>query len=250
MLNLKINKEKFKGLKKGIAMLSLATSLAIVSTGCSKETKEEEIGYEVMTNDSETPELYSYVIDERGFESENYSFGDFEPLSLAKVQNEEIYDFSNKSLGFFRKNMVMIKPDCYSLYGDVTWINGFNMSIDRKEISTGWSTYVVIDYSMTAKRDLDDIRIRLLPAEYKLINKGDTLSSRAIYYEGELVAYKQTGAGSESQNVIDGTIGDVDLALSTVEDYGLLDETEVVNEEEINDIEDYLNEKEYIKIMK
>ena len=41
MLNLKINKEKFKGLKKGIAMLSLATSLAIVSTGCSKETKEE-----------------------------------------------------------------------------------------------------------------------------------------------------------------------------------------------------------------
>ena len=83
-----------------------------------------------------------------------------------------------------------------------------------------------------------------------LINEGDTLSSRAIYYEGELVAYKQTGAGSESQNVIDGTIGDVDLALSTVEDYGLLDETEVVNEEEINDIEDSLNEKEYIKIMK
>ena len=143
----------------------------------------------------------------------------------------------------------MIKPDCYSLYGDVSWIHGFNMSIDRKEISTEWSTYVVIDYSMTAKRDLD-LNIDLLPAEYKEFNEGDTLSSRAIYYEGELVAYKQTGAGSESQNVIDGTIGDVDLALSTVEDYGLLDETEVVNEEEINDIEDSLNEKEYIKIMK
>lgn len=249
MLNLKINKEKFKGLKKGIAMLSLATSLAMVSTGCSKEVKEEEVGYEVMTNDSETPELYSYVIDERGFESEKYDFDDFDPLYLAKVQNEEIYDFSNKALGFFRKNMVMIKPDCYSLYDNVSWIHGFNMSIDRKEISTEWATYVVIDYSMTAKRDLD-LNIDLLPAEYKEFNEGDTLSSRAIYYEGELVAYKQTGAGSESQNVIDGTIGDVDLALSTVEDYGLLDETEVIDEGKLHDIEDSLNEKEYIKRLK
>ena len=249
MLNLKINKDKLKGLKRGIAMLSLATSLAMVSTGCSKETKEEEIGYEVMTNDSETPELYSYVIDERGFESENYSFGDFELLSLAKVVSEEKYDASNKATGFFRKNMVMIKPECYSLYGEASWINGFDMSIDRKEISTGWSTYDVVDYSMTAKSDLN-LNIDLLPAEYKEINEGDTLSSRAIYYEGELVAYKQTGAGSESQNVIDGTIGDVDLALSTVEDYGLLDETEVVVERQLHDIEDSINDKEYIKRLK
>ena len=66
--------------------------------------------------------------------------------------------------------------------------------------------------SATAHRDLD-IDDSYLTDGRKEIKKGDKLSSVAIYYEDDLICYTQSGAGSESQNVIDASVGDAGVAL-------------------------------------
>ncbi len=252
MLNFRLNQEKLQELKKKVKLVTLAAGIAIIATGCTKKENDfQEIGYEIVSETDDTSELYSYIVNTHGFENENIVFSELDPISLYQVTEEENYNQNNKATGFFIKYMRIVWPDCFSLYDTAYRINGFDFQIQARKLSdtNGISPIVVVHSSMTAKRDLN-LNVTFLDSDQKEIKKGDTLSSTAIYYNGELVAYQQTGAGSDSQNVIDATVGDVDLALSTVEDYNLLRETEIIDLSDLKELENALNEKENNKVLK
>ena len=218
--------------------------------GCSKNNnKSDEIGYIVeTTTDSD---LYTHVINTRGFYSDKYNFGEsINCVEFAKVIETEEYDsrkiINDKTDAFYRENLKLVWPDCYNTFDSTYWTkqNSFDMSIKSEKIkTTGDSEYIVINSSMTAKRNLDN-GINLYRDGQKQIKKGDNFSSTAIYYNNELVAYKQTGAGSECANVKQATIGDVDKALSTIKEAGILSETKEISAQDLYNKEDELSNAE------
>lgn len=147
---------------------------------------------------------------------------------------------------FFRENINMVWPGCFALDNHPAVASAFDMNLELEKLTTTTTTsFTVVNSSMTAKHDIDP-GTQILTNGRQEIKKGDTLASMAIYYEGELVVYQQTGAGSDSQNVLDATLGDVSTALQTVSEYGLLLATETVDYQEFNEIESSLvNQSHY-----
>ena len=77
----------------------------------------------------------------------------------------------------------------------------------------------------------------------KNVLEGDKLSSTAIYYNDDLIAYKQVGIGSTDENVVNATKGDVDTAISTLEELDMLEETTKVTYQELESQEEIINEE-------
>lgn len=241
MKNMEFSRKNLEALKNRVAVVALATGVAFIGTGCGKEKTDDttEVGYNLIADSGRTSGLYSYVINGEGLESEKYLFDD-DFVKLMKVSEREVYNNDNSTTAFFRKNIKMVWPDCFKLDNHPAVAGAFDMHMElEKMTSTNMTSFVVVNSSMTAKHDIDP-GIQFLINGQKEINKGDTLASTAIYYDGELVAYQQTGAGSDSQNVIDATVGNVDVALQTVSEYGLLTETEIVDYQEFSEIENDL----------
>ena len=247
MIKIEENIKKLKGLRNRLAVVALATGLTFTGSGCEKdENAGEEIGYSLMSDSGSIAGLYTYIINGHGLESNKYHFDD-DFIRLMKVSEKEEYDNSDKTTAFFRENIKMVWPDCFALDNHPAVAGAFDMNLELEKLTTTTMTsFTVVNSSMTAKHDIDP-GTQILVNGQQEIKKGDTLTSTAIYYEGELVAYQQTGAGSDSQNVIDATKGDVSIALQTVSEYGLLSTTETVDYQEFNEIESSLVNYTYQK---
>lgn len=259
---MKINKENdlLKNKRKKLGILALATSAAILMSGCGKSNKtvSEEVGYLVETENLEDYNgLYSYIIDVNGLESkkQDYTSGlsSIEPKNFAKVIDTKEYgtDFSNEmSSAFYWKNIIIVWPDCYSLYNN-NFYKGtasfdYDLKIETLQEYFG-EKYTVVYSSATAKKDLKLGDAYLLTDDKKALYKGDNMSSIAIYKDNELIAYKQTGVGSDCKNVKESLKGNVDLALSTVKDSGLLSETKEITYDDLYVQQEELNNQKIKK---
>ncbi len=246
MIKIEENIKKLKGLRNRLAVVALATGLAFTESGCAKDKSGgKEVGYNLITDSGRTSGLYTYIINGQGLESNKYHFDD-DFIRLMKVSEKEEYHNNDKTTAFFRENINMVWPDCFALDNHPAVAEAFDMNLELEKLTTTTMTsFTVVNSSMTAKHDIDSGTQILINGQQE-IKKGDTLTSTAIYYEGELVAYQQTGAGSNSQNVLDATKGDVSIALQTVSEYGLLSATEAVDYQEFNEIESSLvNQNHY-----
>lgn len=246
-----------KKIRKRMIALALATSIVLPVVGCQKDRneKESEIGFLVESTSSLDTDagLYSYVINTDGLESQKYDFSDTtRNINLVKVVEKQEYgttDFNNMTPAYYRQNLRIIWPSCFNGYG-IAWFNdsNFDCSFTIEEVKAcAGGFYTIVYSSMTAKRDL------LGPAANDVarqLEKGDVLSSVAIYFKEELVAYKQMGVGSDCENVIASTVGNVDVALSKISDLGILDEVKIVNYRELYEYQEELNNNNKNKILK
>lgn len=229
--------------KRIVAWGALLTILLTVN-GCSdkKDKSDDNIGYIVeATTDEQDDEIYSYIIDNDKLVSTENRLP--EGKQLAKVVEREEYgtNFFNKmTAAFYSQNLRIVLPDSYSSYDSIGWYSSSNFDIQiicEKLETSNSESYVVVSSFMTAKRYLFD-------GEYILINgkeyfqEGDNIASIAIYYNDELVGFKQMGVGSDCENVKQAIIGDADMALIPVEDL------KTVTVDELQEIEDTLNQKE------
>ena len=247
-------KENLKKLRKKVVMLGIATSLAFSTSGCSKE--EEKIGYLVENDDNimNSDGLYQYVVDYNGLESNNYNFSiGYNNISFAKVIEEKEYGtsfFNEMTSAFYRKHLKVIWPDCFSLYNLDAWLKESNFDFDLKveniKLLNG-PTFKVFYSSITAKRKLNLIGKDVISNGKREFLSGDNISSIAIYYESELVAFKQYGVGSDCENVVSQTIGDVDVAFVKISELGLLNETQNISLEKLKEYQEELNDEKSLK---
>lgn len=255
-MNKKVN--ELKRLKNRVLAGLLATTMLVSMSGCSKNREDSaprDVGFLVegtsnVCNDCNG--LYSYIINRNGLESAYYDFSSSSrDVSLAKVVKKEVYNrkCNNQTSKFYKDNMKLLLPDNYARYGlsisDSSWFNASNFDfefiLEEVEELNGCS-YTICYSNATATRDLVSADDGLIARQY-FINKGDSFSSVAIYFRGELVGFKQSGVGSNSNNIINATVGDMDLALSTLEEQQLLSDTMKVNYDELCEYQDCLNEK-------
>lgn len=244
MIKVEIYKENLQELKNRIALVTLAVGIAFMGNGCSKDSQldTEKVAYELIADSGRISGLYSYIIRGQGLESEKVYFAD-DYIKLLKIVDKKVYDKNDASAVSLVKNLDIVWPDCFKLIDHLEEASKFDINMEVEELATTDSTsFTVVYSSMTAKHNIAPETHFLINGQ-KEITKGDTFASTAIYYDGELVAYQQTGAGSNSQNVLDATLGNVDEALQTVSDYGLLTKTETIDYQEFNMIENTLVSK-------
>lgn len=233
--------------KRIVALGALLTTLLTVN-GCSnnKDTSDSEIGYIVeATTDDQEREVYSYIIDNDKLVSTKNNLP--KGKMIVKVVEREEYGttfFNKMTAEFYAQNLRIVLPDSYRSYDKIDWYNSSNFDIqlicEKLQTRNSSKPYVVISSFMTAKKYLYDGEF-IQPNEKKYFQEGDNMSSIAIYYDDELVGFKQMGVGSECENVTSAMIGDVDLALS------LIEESKVVSSSELLEIEDGLNKVEHPK---
>lgn len=245
--------EKLKRLK--IKLLTYATVVGLTSSmgGCNKVKNEDtnsEVGYLIESNEnfyeSDKAGLYSYLINTNGFESSNYDFSNTKTkLRYAQVTAEEIYNNSSTDLDsdYIKDNFKLIWPSSYADYDekefDLTNTN-FSLEIEQLKDLSGASYKVIYSYLEITK---DLIPSNQLNNTAKNVLEGDKLSSTAIYYNDDLIAYKQTGIGSNDENVVNATKGNVDTAISTLKKLDMLEETTKVTYQELETQEKIINEE-------
>lgn len=256
-MNNKINNKA----KRILAGIVAGTLISTGMSGCGKKVQNENdnvVGYSVETSDNLSEiGLYSYIINTKGFESDNYIFSSSNnSINLVKVSDREEYSTNSRkeqTIDFYRDSLKLVWPECFSFYNVESILSNFDIEVKYEKLVDGSSsspTYIVVYSSITAKNDLVVEDLSSLGDGQQLIKTGDNMASIAIYYDG-LVAFKQTGVGSDCENVKEATIGDVDLALSTVFNYGLLEKSESISYEELNEIEKQLNEEnKLVKVRK
>lgn len=239
-------------LKTQILSFIITTTMTFSLSGCrkDKENNDNPIGYNLISeqnNDNKANGIYSYLLNCDGFVCEKYDFPT--SIQLSKVIEKEEYGtkLSNaRTASFYRDNIKIVWPDCFSNYGNA-WFDtdnfNFDIIVEKLNSFNGVDNIIVVRSSMTAKRNLNNSINYMYTNGQLPIEKGDNLSSIAIYYDNELIAFKQTGVGSDSQNVLDATIGNVDLALKEVKDEFNLSTTQNVTKDELNEILKNINEK-------
>ncbi len=137
-------------------------------------------------------------------------------------------------------------PDYYSNFNLTYMLSYFDCAI-RVEIvqECAECAYTIVYNSATAKKD-----VKVNSDGQNYFKKGDNMASVAIYYDNELIAYQQTGFGSECENVISQEKENFDLALSKVSDLGLLTETKTLTYRELYNQQEELNAEQRINILK
>lgn len=245
--------EKLKKLK--IKLLTYATIVGLTSSmgGCNKTKNEDnnsEIGYLIESNEnfyeSDKAGLYSYLININGFESSNHDFSNTKTkLRYAQVTAKEIFNNNSSNLDsdYIKDNFKLIWPSSYADYDEKAFNptnTDFSLEIEQLKDLSG-TNYKVIYSSLEIKKDI--MPSNQLNNNAKNVLEGDKLSSTAIYYNDDLIAYKQVGIGSTDENVVNATKGDVDTAISTLEELDMLEETTKVTYQELESQEEIINEE-------
>lgn len=245
--------EKLKKLK--IKLLTYATIVGLTSSigGCNKLKNEDstsEVGYLIESNEnfyeSDKAGLYSYLININGFESSNHDFSNTKTkLRYAQVTAKEIFNNNSSNLDsdYIKDNFKLIWPSSYADYDEKAFNltnTDFSLEIEQLKDLSG-TNYKVIYSSLEIKKDI--MPSNQLNNNAKNVLEGDKLSSTAIYYNDDLIAYKQVGIGSTDENVVNATKGDVDTAISTLEELDMLEETTKVTYQELESQEEIINEE-------
>ena len=245
--------EKLKKLK--IKLLTYATIVGLTSSigGCNKVKNEDstsEVGYLIESNEnfyeSDKAGLYSYLININGFESSNHDFSNTKTkLRYAQVTAKEIFNNNSSNLDsdYIKDNFKLIWPSSYADYDEKAFNltnTDFSLEIEQLKDLSG-TNYKVIYSSLEIKKDI--MPSNQLNNNAKNVLEGDKLSSTAIYYNDDLIAYKQVGIGNTDENVVNATKGDVDTAISTLEELDMLEETTKVTYQELESQEEIINEE-------
>jgi len=124
---------------------------------------------------------------------------------------------------FFNKYNYIILSSCYEHYNNGIENKGVykfiyenskrNLEIKKLEGLDG-NTFTLITNRTEITRNINP-GYKMLIGGQKQLFKGDKLESKTLVYDGEIIAFKQTGVGSECDNVIQ--IGKLDNALIPVD---------------------------------
>ena len=229
--------------KKWMAVLTAAT-FALSAGACSKSDEELDVGYYVEDSSLPTENgLYDLVINREGLESDKYDLTNvIRTKNFAKVSEEKVTDtsvFDTFKRASRRCEILMIWPESISNYLSLDpYSFDFDCSSTVQSVSEFCGeTYKVIYSSITAQKDFKKVEEDKIP-----LKKGDKMFSIAIIFNDEIVAYEQYGVGSECENGRAYFKGDVDLAISTVEELGL-DEVTSISRDDLYDLQDEMNGK-------
>lgn len=118
--------------------------------------------------------------------------------------------------------MRIVWPEDYNWYLDEYYypsgiINSGNFDFEIKEMKLqeiDGKEYDVIFLKMTSKKEIFTRVLMRNEINTPIIHQGDSISSVAIYFKGELIGFKQYGIGCYNANVINSFVGDIDKALS------------------------------------
>ena len=234
-----------KNLRRRLTALGLVLPILATSFGwfMIKNPKRKN-GYSIETSTEEKNGLYTYIIDTSNLESKNKTLEElamnYSNINYAKVIESVEYGtyfYNEKDVDFYGKNLRLALPSCYddAYEANVLLSNDFDQAIICEKIQCLQDLEFTIIYSAaTAKRDVAPTK----EGEHKTtFNAGDKLYSTAIYYQDEIVGYKQYGVGSECEDIQLLAIGNVDAALKSV----LLNEMTPMSYEGLSAIEEELN---------
>ena len=233
----KLNQSKVK-LISGI----LATTILLTLSGCNKEDKKSDlISINIVDEMYEDKNgEYEYILNLEAIKVN--PLNKFSLLKEVETERYDNYSLDGKTDAFFNKYNYIILPSCYEHYNNGIENKGFykfiyenskrNLEIKKLEGLDG-NTFTLIINSIEITRNINP-GYKMLMGDQKQLLKGDKLESKALVYEGEIIAFKQTGVGSECDNVIQ--IGKLDNALIPV--------NSILNEDiniEYNETESVLN---------
>lgn len=235
---------KLKIIGSRLCALIAAGTLLVCAKESSKKNNfgKDQVGFYVSGSSDIKIEsgMYSYIINKKGFKQNEIECKN--TISIAKSNGVRRYGDSSlekRSCDWYKKNMRIILPDSFNNQKK-DWFNcdDFGCILEYEELQDCLGdVYNIIRTKINLKRDIDN-----------KFQVGDSMSSVAIYYKNNLVAYKQTGIGCECNNIKKSIIGNVDESISTLYDYGILNNWKETTIEDICNYQEQLNnEKVYIK---
>ena len=231
-MDVQSRKNELKNIKKRLVALALATGMTVSMGGCSnnkgKQNQEEsqtELGY--LIEYGYEAGLYTYIINKNGLKissklKSQLDLDENKEISYARVvdvdefsTNVGFFDKENFTPAWWGKHFYVVWPDCYDNFSKHDTKELFDINLRYEEIKElDGSLYTIIYFDAVSKKDWQR------PKDFinkRRIYQGDTFSSIAICYNGKIIAYKQSGAGCDCENVTSSIKGDVDLALLKVD---------------------------------
>lgn len=213
----KLNQSKVK-LISGV----LATTMLFSLAGCNKEDKKtDSISINIvdeMYKDKNGE--YEYILNLEAIKAN--PLNKFSLFKEVQTENYNNYSLDGKTDAFFNKYNYIILPSCYEHYNNGVENKGFykfiyenskrSLEIKKLEGLDG-NTLTLITNRIEITRNINP-GYKMLVGGQKQLLKGDKLESKTLMYDGEIIAFKQTGVGSECNNVIQ--IGKLDITLIPV----------------------------------
>lgn len=213
----KLNQSKVK-LISGV----LATTILFTLSGCNKEDKKSEsISINIvdeMYKDKNGE--YEYILNLEAIKKN--PLNKFSLLKEVETESYDNYSIDGKTDAFFNKYNYIILPSCYEHYNNGIENKGFykfiyenskrKLEIKKLEGLDG-NIFTLITNSIEITRNINSGYKMLIGGQKQLL-KGDKLESKTLMYDGKIIAFKQTGVGSECDNVIQ--IGKLDNTLIPV----------------------------------
>ncbi len=244
------NKKLIKNIKKGLCILVAGTVIGSF-VGCSKN-KNEVVSINITDDTIESTDEYTYIFNPE-FVEDNALKATFidENIDLLRETENTYYTssfsmegasitncMSKGTFGSFFNNLVF--PDEY------TYVSPTSRLIDtslRCQDFVGFNSddkYQYVEAKLVVKKDIPSYAT----SKTKQLKKGDEMSSRALYVlrgnEVKLLAYEQTGVGSDCENVKEKTFGNIDNILISLS--GKMDtDQDMTIDEAINFVNNYDN---------
>lgn len=213
----KLNQSKVK-LISGV----LATTMLFTLSGCNKEDKKtDSISINIVDEMYEDKNgKYEYILNLEAIKAN--PLNKFSLLKEVQTENYNNYSLDRKTDAFFNKYNYIMLPSCYEHYNNGIENKGFykfiyenskrKLEIKKLEGLDG-NIFTLITNSIEITRNINPAYKMLIGGQKQLL-KGDKLESKTLMYDGEIIAFEQTGVGSECDNVIQ--IGKLDNALIPV----------------------------------
>lgn len=233
-MNLKVYKKMVALVLSGTMVLSMA--------GCSKKPNYEEDNKNslLVTGYNDETVAYDYVIDYSGFVSEQLETKEdsnkYEIAALVNEENKSSSTFKTKmTTGFYNAHRYYIIPSSLQHYNS-TFTNdklSENIYIEKRYRTTDEDEIKVIQSGVVFKMNASDFYYKDKP--FSLLEgieafEGDSIMATAVLLNGELVAFKQEGIGSDCENII--PIGDVDSVVKNLDEFISLEEDTYVRPNE------------------
>lgn len=208
-----------KNINKGICILLAGTIIGSFA-GCSK-TKNEAVSINIIDNNFESNDEYTYIFDPKFIEDEalKVKFID-ENIDLLRESKDTYYTSNIFMEGANITNLMtkgtfssffnyLVFPDGYSYVSPIS--SSVNTSLERRDfIGLNNDVYQYVEAKLEVKKDI-------IRSNSKALKKGDKMVSRALYVKKEnkvyLLAYEQTGVGSDCENVKEKKCGSIDEVL-------------------------------------
>jgi hypothetical protein len=249
---------KIKNINKNIILVVLSSTIALTSlTGCTVEIKDEpksELPVITVTENYKKTN-YGFVLDYNGVNSKELSdkYSSSEPLDLLTLTSHKTYKYVGnndinagdaiKDPAYFASNLNIIWPECYK-YSEKSFPEIFmftNSQIDEYTFhSMKGNDFVLKTCKVSFKSDVpNEIDLQNVNDNsngyYRSLKTGDEFKSETLLYNGDVIAYKQTGSGIDSLNVVEE--GNFDIALRTISDFGITENEEITSKESLNTLD-------------